>query len=197
MIWWTNTQTEINILYIRLLPLRLFIKEKNTHSYVHLSKREIFLNLTLSFSSSGKKLLNSCTKKHRKRLPSNNTRQRGTRELTWGKLCAFEYFSNIIKRREKWNIILCYWIWNYVCDMLGSFLSRFFWGWLFYTSGGGMEADGFSMVERVMNGLKACSSWSLYVGRYDMTNMLVTSMREWAEGEKNEGKERFFDWLMF
>lgn len=38
--------------------------------------------------------------------------------------------------------------------------------------------------ERVMNGLKACSSWSLYVGRYDMTYMLVTSSDNEAEGEK-------------
>lgn len=29
------------------------------------------------------------------------------------------FFTNRKKRREKWNIILCYWIWNYVCDMLG------------------------------------------------------------------------------
>lgn len=35
-----------------------------------------------------------------------------------------------------------------------------------------------------MNGLKACSSWSLYVARYDMTNMLVTSNNDMWENEK-------------
>lgn len=64
-----------------------------------------------------------------------------------GKLCAFEYFTNIIKRREKWNIILCYWIWNYVCDMLGSFFFESFFLRMIVlhkTEGGDeMEADGF------------------------------------------------------
>lgn len=46
------------------------------------------------------------------------------------------------------------------------------------------ETDGFRV--RVMNGLKACSSWSLYDDRYDMTNILVTS---------NDEGEREWEWI--
>lgn len=57
---------------------------------------------------------------------------------------------------------------------------------------GRTKADGILGVglERVMNGLKACSSWSLYVGRYDMTNMLVTSNDDMRE-ETFEGETVF------
>lgn len=62
-------------------------------------------------------------------------------------------WAHIIKRREKWNIILCYWIWNYVCDMLGSFFTPRYPGMDCFgvrASGGGC----WKQMDWVMNGWK-------------------------------------------
>lgn len=143
MIWWTNTQTEINSFHVSLC----FSFGTKRNETAKKERKNIFpryfLNLTLSFSSSEKSYLIHAQKNtHQKKGIHQSQEENGLRK-------KFVEFSNIIKRREKWNIILCYWIWNYVCDMLGScVVLRGSEDDCFYTSGSlsspsGIEADGF------------------------------------------------------